>query len=90
MAAVRATLRRLMTIAHVVHEGETVRSMLTGAGRLELQTLELGEMRFSPGGRPTPAGARPTPASPTRGSAHDRAGRRACGNQAGRRQFRPA
>jgi len=40
-----------MTVAHVVYQGETVRYVLTGEGGLELQALELGEVRFSAGAR---------------------------------------
>jgi len=40
-----------MTVAHVVYQGETVRYVLTGEGGLELQALELGEVRFQAGAR---------------------------------------
>jgi putative spermidine/putrescine transport system ATP-binding protein len=40
-----------MTIAHVVYQGETVRYILKGDGGLELQALELGEVRFAAGAR---------------------------------------
>jgi spermidine/putrescine ABC transporter ATP-binding subunit len=40
-----------MTVAHVVYQGETVRYILKGDAGLELQALELGEVRFSAGAR---------------------------------------
>ena len=40
-----------MTVAHVVYQGETVRYILKSDAGLELQVLELGEVRFSAGTR---------------------------------------
>jgi spermidine/putrescine ABC transporter ATP-binding subunit len=40
-----------MTVAHVVYQGETVRYLLKSDAGLELQALELGEVRFSAGAR---------------------------------------
>jgi putative spermidine/putrescine transport system ATP-binding protein len=40
-----------MTVAHVVYQGETVRYILKSDAGLELQALELGEVRFSAGTR---------------------------------------
>jgi ABC-type Fe3+/spermidine/putrescine transport system ATPase subunit len=40
-----------MTVAHVVYQGETVRYILKSDAGLELQVLELGEVRFSAGAR---------------------------------------
>jgi spermidine/putrescine ABC transporter ATP-binding subunit len=40
-----------MTVAHVVYQGETVRYILKSDAGLELQALELGEVRFSAGAR---------------------------------------
>ena len=40
-----------MTVAHVVYQGETVRYILRSDAGLELQALELGEVRFSAGTR---------------------------------------
>src|SRR4029453_6702415 len=40
-----------MTIAHVVYQGETVRYLLRSDSGLELQAVELGEVRFSAGAR---------------------------------------
>jgi len=39
------------TVGHVVYQGETVRYILTTETGLELQALELGEVRFSAGAR---------------------------------------
>ena len=38
-----------MTVAHVVYQGETVRYILKSEGGLELQAVELGEVRFAAG-----------------------------------------
>ena len=40
-----------MTIAHVVYQGETVRYVLRSDSGLELQAVELGEVRFTAGAR---------------------------------------
>ena len=40
-----------MTVAHVVYQGETVRYILKTDAGLELQALELGEVRFAAGAR---------------------------------------
>jgi ABC-type Fe3+/spermidine/putrescine transport system ATPase subunit len=40
-----------MTVAHVVYQGETVRYLLRSEGGLELQAVELGEVRFTAGAR---------------------------------------
>ena len=40
-----------MTVAHVVYQGETVRYILKSEAGLELQALELGEVRFAAGAR---------------------------------------
>ena len=40
-----------MTVAHVVYQGETVRYILTSEAGLELQAVELGEVRFAAGAR---------------------------------------
>jgi len=40
-----------MTVAHVVYQGETVRYILKSDAGLELQAVELGEVRFSAGSR---------------------------------------
>ena len=40
-----------MTIAHVVYQGETVRYVLRSETGLELQAVELGEVRFQAGAR---------------------------------------
>jgi ABC-type Fe3+/spermidine/putrescine transport system ATPase subunit len=40
-----------MTVAHVVYQGETVRYILRSEGGLELQAVELGEVRFTAGAR---------------------------------------
>ena len=40
-----------MTVAHVVYQGETVRYILKSDAGLELQALELGQVRFSAGAR---------------------------------------
>jgi spermidine/putrescine ABC transporter ATP-binding subunit len=40
-----------MTVAHVVYQGETVRYLLKSDAGLELQALELGEVRFAVGAR---------------------------------------
>jgi spermidine/putrescine ABC transporter ATP-binding subunit len=40
-----------MTVAHVVYQGETVRYILRAEGGLELQAVELGEVRFAAGAR---------------------------------------
>jgi spermidine/putrescine ABC transporter ATP-binding subunit len=40
-----------MTVAHVVYQGETVRYVLRSDSGLELQALELGEVRFKAGTR---------------------------------------
>jgi spermidine/putrescine ABC transporter ATP-binding subunit len=40
-----------MTVAHVVYQGETVRYILKSDAGLELQALELGEVRFATGAR---------------------------------------
>ena len=40
-----------MTIAHVVYQGETVRYILKSEAGLELQAVELGEVRFAAGAR---------------------------------------
>src|SRR6185295_14207125 len=40
-----------MTVAHVVYQGETVRYLLKSDAGLELQALELGEVRFAAGAR---------------------------------------
>jgi spermidine/putrescine ABC transporter ATP-binding subunit len=40
-----------MTIAHVVYQGETVRYILKSDAGLELQAVELGEVRFTAGAR---------------------------------------
>jgi ABC-type Fe3+/spermidine/putrescine transport system ATPase subunit len=40
-----------MTVAHVVYQGETVRYLLKSEGGLELQAVELGEVRFAAGAR---------------------------------------
>jgi hypothetical protein len=40
-----------MTIAHVVYQGETVRYVLQSDSGLELQAVELGEVRFAAGAR---------------------------------------
>ena len=56
-----------MTVAHVVYQGETVRYILKGESGLELQAVELGEVRFTAGARVragwTAADARMIPAS---------------------------
>ena len=40
-----------MTVAHVVYQGETVRYILKSEAGLELQAVELGEVRFATGAR---------------------------------------
>ena len=40
-----------MTVAHVVYQGETVRYLLKSEAGLELQAVELGEVRFAAGAR---------------------------------------
>jgi spermidine/putrescine transport system ATP-binding protein len=40
-----------MTVAHVVYQGETVRYLLESDAGLELQAVELGEVRFAAGAR---------------------------------------
>jgi ABC-type Fe3+/spermidine/putrescine transport system ATPase subunit len=40
-----------MTVAHVVYQGETVRYVLRSEAGLELQAVELGEVRFAAGAR---------------------------------------
>ena len=40
-----------MTVAHVVYQGETVRYILKSEAGLELQAVELGEVRFAAGSR---------------------------------------
>jgi hypothetical protein len=40
-----------MTVAHVVYQGETVRYILKADTGLELQAVELGEVRFTVGDR---------------------------------------
>jgi ABC-type Fe3+/spermidine/putrescine transport system ATPase subunit len=40
-----------MTVAHVVYQGDTVRYILKSDAGLELQALELGEVRFTAGAR---------------------------------------
>jgi len=40
-----------MTVAHVVYQGETVRYILKSEAGLELQAVELGEVRFTAGTR---------------------------------------
>jgi ABC-type Fe3+/spermidine/putrescine transport system ATPase subunit len=40
-----------MTIAHVVYQGETVRYILKSEAGLELQAVELGEVRFAAGAK---------------------------------------
>ena len=40
-----------MTVVHVVDQGETVRYILESDAGLELQAVELGEVRFSAGAR---------------------------------------
>jgi spermidine/putrescine ABC transporter ATP-binding subunit len=40
-----------MTVAHVVYQGETVRYILKHEAGLELQAVELGEVRFAAGAR---------------------------------------
>ena len=40
-----------MTVAHVVYQGETVRYILRSDAGLELQALELGEVRYAAGAR---------------------------------------
>ena len=40
-----------MTVGHVVYQGETVRYILKSDAGLELQAVELGEVRFSAGAR---------------------------------------
>ena len=40
-----------MTVVHVVYQGETVRYILESDAGLELQAVELGEVRFSAGAR---------------------------------------
>jgi len=40
-----------MTVAHVVYQGETVRYILKSEAGLELQAVELGEVRFAAGAR---------------------------------------
>jgi putative spermidine/putrescine transport system ATP-binding protein len=40
-----------MTVAHVVYQGETVRYILRSEAGLELQAVELGEVRFTAGAR---------------------------------------
>ena len=40
-----------MTVAHVVYQGETVRYILKSEAGLELQAVELGEVRFAAGTR---------------------------------------
>jgi hypothetical protein len=40
-----------MTIAHVVYQGETVRYVLRSDTGLELQAVELGEVRYQAGTR---------------------------------------
>jgi hypothetical protein len=40
-----------MTVAHVVYQGETVRYILRSDAGLELQALELGEVRYTAGAR---------------------------------------
>jgi len=40
-----------MTVTHVVYQGETVRYILKGETGLELQAVELGEVRFAAGSR---------------------------------------
>jgi len=56
-----------MTVAHVVYQGETVRYILKGESGIELQAVELGEVRFTAGARVragwTAADARMIPAS---------------------------
>ena len=56
-----------MTVAHVVYQGETVRYILKSDGGLELQAVELGEVRFATGARVragwTAADARMIPAA---------------------------
>ena len=56
-----------MTVAHVVYQGETVRYILKSDGGLELQAVELGEVRFAAGARVragwTAADARMIPAA---------------------------
>ena len=39
------------TVIHVVYQGETVRYLLRGETGLELQAVELGEVRFAAGAR---------------------------------------
>jgi spermidine/putrescine ABC transporter ATP-binding subunit len=43
--------RHPMTVAHVVYQGETVRYLLHGDTGLQLQAVELGEVRFAAGAR---------------------------------------
>jgi ABC-type Fe3+/spermidine/putrescine transport system ATPase subunit len=40
-----------MAVTHVVYQGETVRYLLRGDTGLELQAVELGEVRFAAGAR---------------------------------------
>ncbi len=40
-----------MTVAHVVYQGETVRYILKSEAGLELQAVELGEVRFATGAK---------------------------------------
>jgi ABC-type Fe3+/spermidine/putrescine transport system ATPase subunit len=40
-----------MTVAHVVYQGETVRYILKSDAGLELQAVELGEVRYAAGAR---------------------------------------
>ncbi|MGH7333241.1 MAG: TOBE domain-containing protein, partial [Candidatus Rokuibacteriota bacterium] len=40
-----------MTVAHVVYQGETVRYILKSEAGLELQAVELGEVRFAAGAK---------------------------------------
>ena len=43
-----------MTVAHIVYQGETVRYILKSEAGLELQAVELGEVRFATGGATLP------------------------------------
>jgi spermidine/putrescine ABC transporter ATP-binding subunit len=43
--------RHAMTVAHVIYQGETVRYVLRSDSGLELQAVELGEVRFTAGSR---------------------------------------
>jgi hypothetical protein len=50
-AADRTERRPALTVAHVVYQGETVRYILKSEAGLELQAVELGEVRFAAGAK---------------------------------------